>query len=63
MSAEDAALLLSQTMKDVVEKKTTLRHAMVVSRLAIALTKVIETAELKDRVEFLEQVLKKRKTP
>ncbi len=61
MSAAEVTALLSQTMRDVVEKKTTLRHAMVVSRLAIALVKVIETADLNARVEFLEQRLKKRK--
>ena len=61
MSAEDVADILSQTMQDVRDRKVTLRYAMVVSRLALALTKTIETVELKDRVEFLEQVLKKRK--
>ena len=61
MSAEDVADILSQTMQDVRDRKETLRYAMVVSRLALALTKTIETVELKDRVEFLEQVLKKRK--
>ena len=61
MSAEDVALVLSKTIKDVRDRKITLRYALVVSRLAIALSKTIETVELKDRVEFLEQVLKKRK--
>ena len=61
MSAEDVALVLSKTMKDVRDRKITLRYALVVSRLALALSKTIETVELKDRVEFLEQVLKKRK--
>ena len=61
MSAKDVQVILSQTMNDVRERKVTLRYAMVVSRLALALSKTIETVELKDRVEFLEQVLKKRK--
>lgn len=61
MSAEDVTLILSQTIQDVKDRKVTLKYAMVVSRLAIALTKTIETVELKNRVEFLEQVLKKRK--
>lgn len=61
ISAEDVADILSQTMQDVRDRKVTLRYAMVVSRLALALSKTIETVELKDRVEFLEQVLKKRK--
>lgn len=61
MSAKDVALVLSQTMKDVKERKVTLRYALVVSRLALALSKTIEVADLNDRVEFLEQSLKKRK--
>lgn len=61
MSAEETAILLSQTMRDVVERKVTLRHALTVSRIAIALAKVIEVVDLNDRVEFIEQTLKKRK--
>ena len=61
MSAEDVALVLSKTIKDVRDRKITLRYALAVSRLSLALSKTIETVELKDRVEFLEQVLKKRK--
>lgn len=61
MSAKEAAELLSQTMRDVVERKITLRHALTISRIAMALAKVIEVADLNDRVEFLEQSLKKRK--
>ena len=62
MSAGEVAALLSQTMRDVAERKITLRQAMAVSRIAMALAKVIEVADLNARVEFLEQVLKKRKT-
>jgi len=61
MCAEDVADILSKTMQDVKDRKITLRYAMVVSRLALALSKTIETVELKDRVELLEQILKKRK--
>jgi len=38
MSAEDVALVLSQTIKDIKERKITLRYALVVSRLALALS-------------------------
>lgn len=62
MSAEDVTLLLSQTMRDVTERKVTLRYATTVSRLALALSRTIETVELKKRVELIEQVLKQRKT-
>ncbi len=61
MSATEAAELLSHTMREVVEKRTTLRHALTVSRIAIVLAKVIEVADLNERVAFLEQTLKKRK--
>ena len=61
MSVEEAGVILSDTLQEVVERKTTLRRAIVISRLAVALSKVIEVTSLKERVEFLEQVLKKRK--
>lgn len=61
LSIEEAGEILSATLKDVSQGKTTLRRAMAVSRVALALSKVIETADLKERVEFLEQTLKKRR--
>jgi hypothetical protein len=61
MNVDDVTIILSQTIKDVVARKISLRYALVVSRLALALSKTIETTELKDRVELLEQVLKQRK--
>jgi hypothetical protein len=61
MSIEEAAVILSDTLEEVAQRKTSLRRALVVSRLALALSKIIETADLKDRVEFLEQSLKKRR--
>ena len=61
MSAEQVAELLSQTMQDMAEKKTTVRHAMAMSRVALALAKVIEVVDLKKRVELLEQIMAKRR--
>jgi hypothetical protein len=61
MNAAEVAALLSQTMRDLAERKITLRQAMAVSRIATALTKVLEVSNLNDRVELLEQMLKKRK--
>ncbi len=61
MNPKEVAEILSQTMRDVSERKITLRHAMAISRIAVSLAKVIETVELSDRVEFLEQVLKRKK--
>ena len=62
MTAAEVAALLSQTMRDLSERKISLRQAMTVSRVAVALAKVIEVADLNDRVEFIEQVLKKKKS-
>ena len=61
MSAEDATILMSQTIKDYLERKINVRKAMAMTRMILALSKTIETADLNKRVEFLEQSLKKRK--
>ena len=61
MSIDQAAVILSDTLQDVAQRRTSLRRALVVSRLALALSKIIEIADLKERVEFLEQSLKKRR--
>lgn len=61
MSTEEAATIVSETLQEVAQRKTTLRRAMAVSRLALALSKIIEVTDLRARVEFLEQSLKKRK--
>ncbi len=61
MSAQQAAEILSDTLQEVAERRTTLRRAVVVSRLALALARTIEAVDLNARIEFLEQMLKKRK--
>ena len=61
LSSEEAASILSETLLDVAQRKTSLRRALAVSRMALALSKIVDVANLKDRVEFLEQALKKRK--
>lgn len=61
MTPEDVEALLSRTLRDVADRKVTVRYALAVSRLGLALVKTIETVELKDRVALLEQVLKTRK--
>ena len=60
MSAEDVAVVLSQILRDVADRKVTLRYALAISRLALAVSRTIETVELKKRVELLEQMLRKR---
>ena len=61
MSSDEIAVLLSQTMRDLTEKKTMVRHAIAVSRVAMSLAKVIEVVDLKDRVELLERIMDMRK--
>ncbi len=61
LTIDEAAAILSETLEEVAQRKTSLRRAMTISRLALALAKVAEIRDLKDRVEFLEQALKKRK--
>jgi hypothetical protein len=53
--------ILSQTLLDVFEKRISLKRAQVISRTALALSKNITNLDLKNRIEFLEQVLKERK--
>lgn len=61
MSAEEAAAILSETLEEVAQRKTTVRRATTISRLALALAKVTDSIDLRKRVEFLEQALKKRR--
>lgn len=61
MTVEEAAAILSDTLKEVAERKTTVRRASAVARLALAFARVAEISDLKNRVEFLEQALKRRK--
>lgn len=61
LTVEEAAKILSDTLREMAERKTTVRRAMAVSRVALAFARVIEVADLKARVEFLESALKKRR--
>ena len=61
LTVDEASVILSNTLQEVVERRTTIRRALAISRLAVALSKVIEIQNLRDRVEFLEQTLRKRK--
>ncbi len=60
MNPEDIALMLSKTMRDFAERKVTARYVLAMSRIGIALSKTIEVVDLKKRVEFIEQALKKK---
>ncbi len=61
MSLEEINQILSDTLRNVVERKISLKHAGTISKLATGITKIITTTELKDRIELLEQILKKKK--
>ena len=61
LTIDEAAAILSETLQEVAERKTTVRRASAVARLALAFARVAEITDLKKRVEFLEQALRKRK--
>ena len=61
LSLEEINELLSDALIKVSIRKISLKHAGAISRLALSLTKNIAMADLKHRVEFLEQVLKRKK--
>jgi hypothetical protein len=60
MSAKEVAIMLSDTLRDINARNTTLRKAVAVSRIAMALAKVIEAADLEERIQELEQRLNER---
>ena len=61
MSARDAAAVISGALEDVAKRRTSLRRALAISRLALSLVKAIQVADLEERVETIEQALKKRR--
>ena len=62
MSPAEVTTVLSETLRDLSQRKITLRQALVIARVATALTKVIEVSDLNDRVALIEHVLKQRKS-
>jgi len=60
MSAKEVAIMLSDTLKDINARNTTLRKAVAVSRIAMALAKVIETADLEERIQEMERRMDER---
>ena len=53
--------ILSKALIDLSKRKISPKQAQVTSRIALALSKNIERADLKKRIESLEQMLKHRK--
>ncbi len=51
--------ILSDTLRKVVNREISLKQASMIAKLALALSRNIANTELKERVEFLESMLKK----
>ena len=58
---EEINQILSDTLIKVSEQKISLRQAGAISKIALALSKNIVNIDLKNRIEFLEQVLKHKR--
>ncbi len=61
MSLEEINIILSNTLRDVIDRKISHREANTISKLINNISKIITSTELKGRIELLEQVLKNRK--
>lgn len=54
-------MILSETLRKVVNKEISLKQASMIAKIASTLSKNIVSTELKDRVELLEQTLKAKR--
>jgi hypothetical protein len=61
LNLDDINEILSETLLDISKKRISLKRAQVISRTALALSKNITNTELKDRIEFLEEVFRNKK--
>lgn len=61
INLEEINNILSDTIRKVLNKEMSLKQASMIAKLASTLSKNIVNTELKDRVEFLENVLRKNK--
>ena len=61
LTLEEINEILSDALMRASERKLPLKQATLISKLALSLSKNIVNTELKNRVEFLEQQLKRRK--
>ena len=60
LTLEEINEILSDALLKVSERKIPLKQAATLSKLALSLSKNIVHVDLKNRVEFLEQALRKR---
>jgi len=61
INLEEINNILSDTIHKVINKEIPLKQASMIARLTATLSKNIVNTELKERVEFLENVLRKNK--
>ena len=61
INLEEINTILSDTLRKVVDRDISHKQATMIAKVASTLSKNIVNVELKDRVELLEQTLKKRR--
>jgi hypothetical protein len=61
INLEEINTILSDTLRKVVDRDISHKQAIMIAKIASTLSKNIVNVELKDRVELLEQTLKRRK--
>ena len=61
INLEEINNILSDTIHKVMKKDMSLKQASMIAKLASTLSKNIVNTELKERVEFLEESLRRRK--
>ena len=61
INLEEVNTILADTLKKLIDKDLSHKQAGMIVKVASALSKNIVNIELKERVELLEQTLKKRK--
>lgn len=58
---EEINSILSETLRKVLNKEMSLKQASMIAKLASTLSKNIANTELKERVEFLENALRRNR--
>lgn len=61
INLEEINTILSDTLRKVIDRDISHKQATMIAKIASTLSKNIVNVELKDRVELLEQTLKRRK--
>ena len=61
INLEEINNILSETIRKVMSKEMPLKQASMIARLTYTLSKNIANTELKERVEFLENALRKNR--